>query len=389
MKKQTILILLSILLVSLAACGGNSNKESFFTEEKPGKKPKVKNQVDIDRVWRASLGKSIESGAIALSPELRGDHIYAAATNGRAYKIDVSNGKTVWEKKFKDLTITAGVGSGDGLVLFGTSEGIIYALSQSDGAVQWQTQLSTEILATPAVNSGVVVVRTADGKVYGLSSYDGDVKWTIGRPLPKLTLRGDSKPLLFQGIAFIGFPDGSLVAVSAENGRALWDIPIAFSRGTNDIDRLVDIDTSPLLVGDNLYVTSYQEVTHALNIPQKKIDWSVDISSYHALAFDSLYLYLTDKLGVVHKINRSNGDKEWSQDGLKLYSVSAPMSVGPFVMVSDGDGDIYVLDKRDGRYLATQGLGAKGVVGDPVSSSDTVYFIDTDGDLQAISVSVK
>jgi outer membrane protein assembly factor BamB len=382
------LVLLVCIAIGLTACGG-SKKSEFFEEEVPPKKPKVENKTKLLRNWSADIGAKINEGDAIISPAVLGDFLYAASTNGNIDKISAATGKRIWKTNLKKETITAGVGVGSGLVLVATDQGIVYALSQEDGSISWQTKLSSEILASPVVGSDIVVARTGDGKVYGLSTYDGEVIWTISRQLPRLTLRGDSKPLIFGGAVFTGFSDGTLAAVEAKNGRALWDFPISFPRGTSEIDRLADVDTNPLLVGNHIYVSSYQEITHALNIQQQRIDWSTDVSSFHSLAYDAAHLYISDRKGVVHQLDRSNGDKLWSQEGLRLSNISAPISVGPYVLFSDGDSGLYVLDKRSGNFVGKHKLGAKTIVGEPIVDSDTIYFIDSNGDLQSVSVVSK
>ena len=190
-------------------------------------------------------------------------------------------------------------------------------------------------------------------------------------------------------MVFTGFSDGTLAALEAANGRALWDFPISFARGASEIDRLADIDTNPLLVSDYIYVSSYQDITHALNIKQQRIEWSADVSSFNSLAYDAAHLYISDKTGIVHQIDRSNGEKLWSQDGLKLFSVSAPISVGPFVVVADGKSNLYVMNKSDGSYVGRHGMGAKTIVGEPIVDADTIYFMDSSGNVQSLSVAPK
>lgn len=379
-------LLIALVTLGIAACGGNVKKTDFFGAEETGKKPKVTNTTTLKRNWKVKLGDKIGAGDAIISPSLFGDSLYAAATNGRIEKINAKTGKREWQVKLKKETITGGVGVGGGLVLVGTDQGLVYAFNQTDGSLSWKAKLSSEILASPVYGNEVVVARTGDGKVYGLAAFDGEVVWTIGRQLPRLTLRGDSRPLVNQGVAIIGFPDGTLVALDVKNGRALWDFPISFPRGTNEIERLSDIDTAPLLVGGAIYASSYQEVTHALDISEQKISWSVDVSSFNSLAFDAAFLYISDKEGVVHQIDRADGKKVWAQDGLRLFSTSSPISVGPYVMTTDGDGAAYLMSKTDGKYVGRHSLGARTIVGDPIVDADTVYFIDSSGNLQSLSV---
>jgi outer membrane protein assembly factor BamB len=385
MKNSRLMILLAMLLM-LAACGGKANKTDFFGEDPEPRKPKVGSITKVEQNWSVGLGKKIDTGDAILSPVLYGSSIYAASANGRVYKVSADTGKQVWQVKLRKEAISAGVGVGGGLVLVGTDQGIVHAFNQKDGSVAWQAALSSEILASPVIDNSIVIARTGDGKVVALSAYDGSVKWTISRQLPKLTLRGESRPVLTQGVVFIGFSDGNMAALQAENGTALWDFPISFPRGTNEIDRLSDVDTNPLLVGDFLYISSYQEVTHALDIGKQRIAWSSDVSSFHSLAYDAAYLYITDKLGVVHQLDRTDGSKEWSQTDLQYFQVSAPVSVGPYVLVSEGDGGLYVLRKTDGVIVGKHKLGAKTIIGEPIVDSDIIYFLDSDGSLQSISI---
>lgn len=388
MKKSSLIVLLASAAL-LAACGGKTKKTDFFGEEPKPVKPKVSTTTKLDKNWRVSLGKKIQTGDAILSPVLFGDDIYAASANGKVYKVGASNGKQVWQTKLRKETISSGVGVGGGLVLVGTDQGIVYAFNQQDGEIAWRAPLSSEILSSPVIDNGIVVARAGDGKVFGLSSYDGSIKWTISRQLPKLTLRGDSRPVLTQGVAFVGFSDGNMAAFRAENGAALWDFPISFPRGTNEIDRLADVDTNPLLVGEFLYISSYQEVTHALDIRNQRIAWSSDVSSFHSLAYDAAYLYITDKTGVVHQLDRSNGEKGWSQNALQHFSVSAPISVGPYVLVSEGEGGLYVMRKSTGEIVGKHSLGAKTIIGEPIVDSDIIYFMDSSGTLQSISIVSK
>lgn len=377
------------LLLALAACGGKTKKTEFFEEEVAPKKPKISNQTSVKRNWVVDVGSKIGEGDAELSPALLGQHIYAAALSGKVVKIDAVTGKQLWKASIGKDQITAGVAVGSGLVLVASDQGIVYALNQSDGSKSWQVQLSSEILANPAVGNDIVVARTGDGKVYGLAAYDGEILWTISRQQPRLTLRGDSRPVVFGGVVFAGFSDGTLAAVEAKNGRPIWDFPISFPRGTSEIDRLSDIDTNPLLVNNYIYVSSYQEVTHALNIQEQRIEWSADVSSFHSLAYDAANLYITDKKGVVHQISRAEGQKVWSQDGLRLSSVSAPIAVGPYVVIGDGDSKLWVIDKRSGDFIGKHSLGAKTIIGEPIVDGDSIYFMDSDGDLQSIFVGPK
>lgn len=386
MKNKRFLVVVFVLSLALSACSSKSKKTNFFGEDEKRSRPKVQTVTKLDRNWVVGIGDKLSSRDAILSPAVLGDSVYAASTNGKVTKVSLSTGKRIWKKSFKKQYISAGVGVGGGLVLVATDQGDVYALKQEDGSVAWQATLASSVLATPVIDGNLVIARTGDGKVYGLSSFDGSVEWTISRNPPSLTLNGESKPLVAQGVVFVGFPDGTLAALEASTGRALWDFPISFRRGTNELEGLSDIDTTPLLVGSSIYISSYQDVTHSIDITKQDIAWTADVSSYHSLAYDAAFLYVSDRQGIVHQIDRQTGETVWSQEGLKLYSISAPISVGPYVLVADGEGDLYVINKNDGSFAGRHKLGAKTIVGDPVVDSDSVVFIDSNGRLQSLNI---
>lgn len=388
MKGKRSLVLVSVLLVALAACSSKSKKSEFFEAQENPTRPKVTTITKLDRNWSVGLGSKVHKGHAFLSPAILGDNVYAASTKGKITKVELLNGKRVWTTslKLKKEIISGGVGVGGGLVFVGTDEGVLYALKQEDGTVAWQAQLSSEILARPVTDGNMVLARTVDGRVYGVSAFDGNIEWTISRRPPSLTLRSESEPLLTQGIAFIGFPDGTVAALDAASGRALWDFPISIKRGTNELDGLADIDTAPVLVGEFIYVSSYQGVTHSLNVAQQSLAWTANVSSHRSMAYDAAYLYITDREGVVYQIDRNTGEVLWSQKGLQYFSVGSPISVGPYLTVSDGNGHLYVMKKSDGSYVGRHNLGAKSIVGDPIVDSDSIIFIDSNGRLQSLGI---
>ena len=387
MKRCYTALILILITLSLTACGsfGGSSKKSDIPEIRAAEKPKVDNRTKVSRNWSRNLGKKIDENAITISPQLYGDKLYAASANGLVHSFVASDGKQVWRTKIKEQ-ITAGVGVGSGMVAVGTSEGKVHTFSSDNGQELWTQQMSSEVLASPVISGQYVLVRTGDGKLAALSTYDGSQVWSISRKLPKLSLRGDSPPLVMDNVVLAGFPDGFMVAVDLQTGRALWNLPVAFAKGRSEIERLSDIDSTPLLVGNNIYVTSYQDVTRSLDMEKQKMSWRADVSSYHPLAYDESNLYITNKEGLVSQINRFDGTIVWTQDALKLRGVSAPASIGPYVAVSDSDGELYLLDKVDGSLAGRHKLGAKSIVGQPIVQGQTMFFIDTSGSLKSINV---
>ena len=370
-------------LLMLAAC--SSTKDSVLPELEPAEKPKIRNKMDVDRNWSVSLGEDFKDARYGLTPQIVGDRMYGAAADGKVLAISLETGKILWRTDLKD-DLSGGVGTGLGLVLVGSHEGIVYALNGADGTVRWQAQLTSEVLAAPVAGFGRVIARSIDGKMVGLDADNGVERWNIARPVPPLSLRGDSTPILIEGVIVAGFPNGKLLAIDAELGRVLWEIPVALPRGRNELERLVDVDGKPLLIGEVMYVASYQGALMALNLAERTAVWNQEIPVYHPLANDGNSLFVTDRDGQVFGIDRNTGETRWREDRLKLRDVSAPAVVGPYVVVSDFDGVLYFLDKLTGEFIGVYNLGGEGLAAQPIVEFDTLYVLNSKGVLQSLSI---
>ena len=103
-------------------------------------------------------------------------------------------------------------------MVVGSSKGDVIALSESDGKPRWRVRINAEILSAPAIGNDLVVVRGVDGRLHGLSPRDGSEIWVVEQQVPRLSLRGTSRPILAGDLAICGFDNGRVVAVARGNG---------------------------------------------------------------------------------------------------------------------------------------------------------------------------
>ena len=72
--------------------------------------------------------------------------------------------------------------------------------------------------------------------------------------------------------------------------------------------------------------------------------------------------------GNVHALDKGSGASVWKQDKLAYRRLSAPLIVGGFVVVGDGQGYLHVLKSDDGSFvgrLATDGSAVLAMVKTP------------------------
>ena len=375
--KAICIVFFSIILV---ACG--SKKASIIAEEKPEKKPKISNTFKLGRQWSASVGRGFRDDFTGFKLEILGDFAYAASQSGNVRSVNIKTGRTVWKTDVKDK-LSAGVGLGIDHVFVATIDGVVIALSNKDGKEQWRYQASSEILTAPAASNETIIVRSSDAKVAGLSIEDGSQQWIIQRDLPRLSLRGDSQPLIFQDVAVVGFATGNMLAIRLNDGSVIWDVPVSTPRGSNEIERIIDIFSKPLIIGQTLFANTYQGSVIAVDIPTRRLSWRENQSSYRDLDSDGENLYLSNEKGVIVALDSVSGSVLWKNEDLKFRNISAPKVVGSYLMVFGNDGDMYLFALADGSLFGRYKIPGKSIVGNPIVIGNQFYILTSGGDIRA------
>ena len=367
-------------------------------------------EVRIERRWRASIGKGLGRKYLRLNPMVLADRIYAADGYGQVEARDRFTGKRVWRTevdpyseakggmfsgiKVFDRTdpsfVSGGVGAGGGLVLLGTTGGTVVALSATDGRELWRTYLGSEVLCRPAFGDRAVFAQTIDGRLLALEVDDGSVRWSFDIQVPVLTLRGTASPVFDNGIVYAGFANGTVSAIKTDNGEPIWEHRVMLPEGRSELDRIVDVDGSPLLAGPLLYAVAYQGQLKALRRADGNALWQLEHSSYLDLALGYGHVYVVDETDAVIAIDEQTAREVWRQEGLYRRKLSSPQAFGNYLVVGDDEGYLHVLAQSDGRFLGRQKLDGKGIRSAmSVADGGILYVLGNSGSLQAVEIEVR
>ena len=227
-----------------------------------------------------------------------------------------------------------------GKLYVGGLDGHFYSINGSDGAVNWKFDTGSEIVAEPTLNNEHVYFMNGANQLFALDINTGKQIWVYNRQDTNsmITVRGGSKPVFDKGIIYIGFSDGSLVAINANTGTPQWEVQL------NKNSRFKDIDASPTFSGDYLYINSYD---------------------------DHLYC-----------LNKSNGTVLWK---IKSGGVTSPLVVGDRLIFSTSDGSIITTNKQNGQVLWTY-KNVSGIATDLVSYKGFLIFGESQGRLKALDL---
>ena len=383
------LLVLFALGSVLSACAGFSaaslNPLGWFSDDEidlPTPLVTIPVEATLIRQWSVNVGNGQGSNYTEITPSIDGGVIYAASEDGVVVAIEISTGNTLWRTRVEGV-ITGGVGSGEGLVMIATESAEVIVLDQADGTFKWQQAVSSEVLSAPQTNGDVVVAQTVDDKLVALDFDDGEQRWIYETTQPALTLRGSSKPVIAANAVIAGFSNGTLVAVSAEDGVYLWEERVAVPEGEYDIDRVIDVDGDLLLDGGRILAASYQGNLMAFEVTSGRIVWGMEASSYHGMSQGFGNIYYCDDQSQVFAIRDNSEDIVWGNSDLLNREITAPTVVGNYIAVADYEGYVHLLSQIDGRIVGRIQADNDGVRANLLADNGRLYVFGNSGRLTA------
>ena len=372
------------LFFLLLALGVSSCSLFGDDDKKPNKLTPLVQKVAIKERWQVSVGSGLSELYRIMAPVIDGNAVYASDYQGEIFAFERETGELKWRKSL-ELDLAAGVGIGEELLMVASLNGDVIALDKQSGEEKWRTNITSEILSPPQTNGAVIVVQTNDGKLVGLDAKDGQLIWTYTTQLPILTLRGTSTPQVFGPNVITGFANGKIVALSAVDGRLFWERRIARPQGRSDIERVVDIDGSPIISGGLIFATSYNGTLSALT-PRGEILWSQFNSSYSSPVVIGERVFVTTAEGWVKAFNAKTGLLLWENKLLSGRKLAAPQNVAGFIVTADYQGYVHAFDSESGAIIDRFRIDSEGVRSPMVSDGTYLYVLGNDGNLASIAV---
>lgn len=357
--------------LALAACSGPSRP-------KPTEIQGVQVLQDMRTSWTANVGKV----DFPLVVSAREDRIALANSQGVVAVLDAATGKDIWRLKL-DQAISAGVGSDGQQLAVVTRTNELVALR--DGKVQWRKSMPAQSFTAPLVAGARVFVLTADRSVIAFDGATGRQLWTQQRPGEPLVLKQAGVLLAFKNTLLVGL-SGRLVGLDPNTGVIRWESAIATPRGTNDIERLVDLVAPFDRVGDVVCVRAFQAAVGCVNAERGQGLWTRPSAGEMGVSGNENLLIAATSNGVVQAFNRSNGERLWDTERLKYRILSAPLVTPRGVLVADNGGWLYLLSLADGALLNRIKLDSEELASAPVLAGGRYVVVTREGRVTGLQI---
>lgn len=351
--------------------------------------PVVQNQFEPTTEWTSSIGDGVGRYFSRLTPVYGYQKVYVASRDGLVKALDPENGKTIWEKDLEQddtARLSGGLTLTYGKVFIGSENGEIITLDAETGEELWRKTVDGEVLAKPLADEGYVIIHTSRGALIAFDAETGDEKWQINSEVPNLTLRGDSAPVSISGGVFWGMSNGRLAAALISKGQLLWQQPVGTPKGATEIDRLVDVDASPLILGGRLYTIGYNGQLIALELRTGQPAWKRNYSSAINMSSDGKRIFLVTEKDHVVAVDARSGTELWNNKELEYRQLTSPMIIDNYIVLADSEGYLHWLDRDTGLFVSQQEIDSDGIAISPIIVEDGFLIVTREGDIKKMRI---
>lgn len=251
----------------------------------------------------------------------------------------------------------------------------------------WGVETRDYIEFPPAVANGRVFVANQRGVFLAIRTRNGKVMWRkeLGRCVA-------SGPAFSHGIVYLGFgttkpcgrsenragQSGGVIAVNARTGKVHWRFDAA------------PVESSPLVVGNLVYVGSWNERVYALNRKSGSVRWAYNAGEEvnSSAAYDDNTIYIGGEEGTLFALNAWTGALRWrassySRFGRREQFYPTPVVAYGRVFAANVDGTVYAFGAKSGRLLWARTAGTY-VYTSPAVWRNRVYVGSYDGKFSAL-----
>ena len=350
-------------LVLVACSGPEKNKQLDLGPNIP--------LIGVRLAWSSNVG----AVTFPLLVKAVGNLVYVASTDGYLAAIDARTGGDLWRVSVGSK-LSAGVGSDGRYAAVVSQENELIVL---DGPKElWRQKLGAVTMTAPFVAGARVFVLSGDRSVAAFDVVNGRKLWQQQRTGEALVL-GRSGIVMAIGDTLVAGLGGRLVGMNPANGKIRWEAQVANSRGTNEVERLVDMVAGVSRDGNQVCVRAFQSSVGCVDGIKGAPLWTKPASGATGLDGDESILFGTESDGRVIAWQRVNGERLWVSERLRFRSLTAPIVVGQSVVMGDESGTLHFLSRKDGSPLNRMSTDGSPVVTNLVLVGQTLVAVTRSG----------
>ena len=363
-----------VLMMGLLACSSTPDKPN------PTALTDFKSQLSISKAWSLQIGPISPASNAPLSHNLSEGRLALVTGSGLVVLLDAETGAESWRLAL-NTPVAAGIG-GDGeryAVISQANE----LIAISNAKVSWRVKLPASSFTSPFVAGGRVFVLTADRTVMAFDGASGQRLWSQQRAGDPLVLRQAGILTSFQDRLLVGL-SGRLVAMNPANGAVMSELTIGASRGTNEVERLVDLVAGVSRVNNVICARAFQTSVTCIDALKGSNLWTRAAQGHVGLSGSESLLFGAESDGKLLAWQRSTGQVAWQSEAFRFRGLTAPHWSAGQLLVGDALGWAHWIDSSNGQTIDRIQVDASGIAMTPVRVGKNWVIVTQSGLVQAL-----
>lgn len=260
----------------------------------------------------------------------------------------------------------------------GSNNGRMYSINLQNGEIVWSFESKSELVSEPLLSEGVLYFVSGSQALYALDAATGKQLWIHSRQdtTSSMTIRGGSRPSIANDVVYVGFSDGALVALNAKTGTEQWEITL------NRNSKFKDIDASPVIDGDFIYVNSFDDKVYCLSREKGEIIWNAPYGGPTTPLVTGAHIFVTSSKGELVSLTKKDGNLAWSRKTSEGI-FSEPSLFNDLIVTGETQGKLLFFNKTTGETVGSFEPG-RGVFSKPSIFDNLIYFVSGEGNVYGL-----
>lgn len=348
--------------------------------------------------WAVPVGHgNTRQNRVSAAPVVADGRVFTMDALARVDAVSTA-GALLWSADLTAAFDRDGDVSGGGLAAAGaqlfatTGYGELVAMDAASGAVQWRQRLDVPAAGAPTVSGDRVYVLGRDGTSWAISARDGKVLWQVPGLDSLGGILGGAAPATDGHTVVLPLPSGSLIAVTSD-GDAVWTAPLTGERLGRGYTLLGDITGDPVISGGYVYAGTAAGRTAAIALAGGERLWTAEEGALNPpLVVGGSVFVISDENRLV-RLDGATGQVIWAAD-LPYYTQTkekkrkaihasyGPVLAGGRIVTVSSDGVLRAFNAADGSLAATAEIPG-GAATPPALAGGMLFVVSAKGQLLA------
>lgn len=350
-------------------------------------KPKKTNKFlsKSKKIW--SGYRSFYKNEYVFEPIIKNNKIFLLDQRGILWCYDLNNYKKIYKKrifprKFIKYYQNPKISYFGNKIFAIAGDDNILAINMDNGEILWQKKILSIPISTPVADKNKVYVITNDNKTYALNSENGDLEWISSAIERPTAIFGAAKPVLYKNMLFSSYSSGEIYALNSSDGKIIWSKSLNQNRAINSDFYLNDIDATPIIRDNILFIVGNGGLMMAINIDNGQYIWKKEIASISDFWAVSGFLFIIDNKNRLITLKQSSGDIKYISQLPDYKNEEKPQSkiiynsvimAGNKILISDMSGKFLIVNPQNGK-IEQEFKYSKDTAHSPIIVDNKIYI---------------